>query len=318
MISNEDLISVIIPVYNVGKYIDRCLGSIVSQDYHKIEVILVDDGSTDNSPAICDKWVSLYPDKIKVFHQNNQGASIARKNGIRAANGTYLTFVDSDDYVHPQYASALYQAAINNGTKVAVCPFRKVALGKDYEYDTITPLEFDVLNSQELFARFFKYEFWGFGGGIYHTTLFKNILYPEATINEDYYVKAQIFSKLDKIGYCPHPLYTYEIHPGSLSNLKLSKRALGEFDNAVATWRFICDNLPQYNNPSLAIASESACKWMGALNKVVVDKSTVFAEYQERIRTFVSHNFFSILFNGKFLWKIKIVLLWEYIKCWFK
>jgi len=307
------LVSVIIPVYNVEKYLDRCLASVIGQDYSNIEIILVDDGSTDSSAEICTKWVKLYPDKIRAIHQSNMGASIARKTGITEAKGEYLTFVDSDDYVMPQYISELYRAANDNNAKVAVCPFLKVPEGYKSNRQQTSVVLNRLLEKQELFERFFKYEFWGFWGGIYAKSLFDSVIYPTETVNEDYYIKAQIFSKVKNVGYCPTPLYIYETHQGSLSNLKLSIRALGEFDNAYATWRYIRETLPEYSSHALAIASEAACKWLGAINRRGKAASE-FGNYKAKISEFIHHNFRAIFSNHALLWKVRIVLGVEYLK----
>ena len=102
---NQPLISVIVPVYNVEKYLDNCVMSILDQDYQNIEIILINDGSTDNSLAICHSYVGK-DKRVKLFSQKNQGLSAARNLGIQKANGEFVMFVDSDDYVEPSYCSA--------------------------------------------------------------------------------------------------------------------------------------------------------------------------------------------------------------------
>lgn len=102
----QDLISIVIPVYNCGPYLDDCLGSLVAQTWHNWEAILVDDGSTDDSPAKCDDWAIRDP-RIRVLHQENKGVSAARNAGMEAAKGEYLAFVDADDWVEPEYLQTL-------------------------------------------------------------------------------------------------------------------------------------------------------------------------------------------------------------------
>ena len=96
------LISVIVPVYKVEPYLDRCVQSIVSQTYENLEIILIDDGSPDQCPAMCDSWAERDP-RIRVIHKENGGVSSARNEGLKAATGTWLSFVDSDDWLHPQF-----------------------------------------------------------------------------------------------------------------------------------------------------------------------------------------------------------------------
>ena len=303
---DSPLVSVVIPIYNSEPYLERCLESILNQHYSNIEIVLVNDGSTDKSQEICQDYVGKNPDRICLLNQPNQGASIARKNGILAARGTYIVFMDSDDFVSPHYISALYAALVEANTNIALCPMKRIGVGENPGFsDTYTTR---LLLEKELFRRFFKYEFWGFWGGIYRKELFDNVIFPEATVNEDYYVKAQMLVAERKVGYVEEPLYCYEQHPGSLSKQPLSLRALGEFDNALATWNFIKANSPEYSNHALAIASEAACKWLGVLNQHG-DVGSDYKEYRDRIRLYVKKRFIDIMMNRHLLWKIKVVLV---------
>lgn len=305
---NNTSVSIIVPVYNAEKYLDRCINSLLNQDYPDIEIVLVNDGSTDDSPAICSDFVARFPEKIRLINQQNQGASIARKNGIEASRGEYLMFADSDDFVSEKYVSALYGALIESNAEIALCPVKRIEIGENPHFaDSITTR---TMQRDELFRRFFKYEFWGFVCGIYHRNVFENLTFPVATVNEDYYIKAQMFASQTAVGFVDEPLYCYEQHPGSLSKQPLSLRALGEFDNAKATWEFICQNAPAYSKQALAIASEAACKWLCALNKHHKLPAEV-ASYDKRIRDFIKRNFSGIMFNPYLLWKVKIVIAKE-------
>ena len=118
-------ISVIVPVYNVEKYLDRCLNSIVNQSLTEIEIILVDDGSSDNSPYICDKYEKEY-DNISVIHKENQGLGMARNSGLELAKGEYVTFIDSDDYIHSDALKNLYNEAVKNGADTVLGNYCRV------------------------------------------------------------------------------------------------------------------------------------------------------------------------------------------------
>ena len=109
----NSLISIIVPVYKVEKYLKKCLDSIINQTYKNLEIIIVDDGSPDGCPNICDEY-SKKDDRIKVIHQKNMGLSIARNNGIKLATGEYIGFVDSDDYIRYTMYEDMYKAAVNN------------------------------------------------------------------------------------------------------------------------------------------------------------------------------------------------------------
>ena len=116
----EDLISIIIPIYNVEKYLEKCLNSIIGQTYNNIEIILVDDGSKDQSKEICDNYAKT-DNRIRVIHNENKGVSNARNTGIDIAKGKYITFIDADDYVDKNYVDVLYALCIKNNADITIC-----------------------------------------------------------------------------------------------------------------------------------------------------------------------------------------------------
>lgn len=304
------LISVIIPVYNADKYLERCINSLLNQDFQDFEIVLVNDGSTDNSLKICECFSFKYPQRIKLISQKtNSGASISRKCGVNESAGDYLMFVDSDDYVAPNYLSAHYAAIQQYKCDMAISRVKRIDTYCLPQCEDLEPLR--IIPASELFVRFFKYEFWGFPGGCYKRSLFDDIEYPAATVNEDYYVKAQLFCKANSIVYINTPLYFYEQHEGSLSKQTLSFRALGEFDNAVSTHLYVKSNLKEYVSQSLSIAAEVSCKWLVTLNK---DKTEKYADYRSKIISFLKSNLYRIIFSPHLLWKTKVVLLVNLLK----
>ena len=121
-------ISVISAVYNLEKYLPRCLDSLVNQTLQDIEIICVDDGSTDSAPKIIDEYAQKYPQKVKSFHKQNGGEFTTRNYGLERATGEYVTFIDTDDYVEPNWAEKLYNAAKENNADMAVCGFERIDL----------------------------------------------------------------------------------------------------------------------------------------------------------------------------------------------
>lgn len=115
-----DLVSVIVPVYGVERYLDRCIRSVVNQSYRHLEIILVDDGSMDRCPAICDTWAGRDP-RIRVIHKSNGGLSSARNAGLDVAGGEFIAFVDGDDYVDPEYVSTMIGAVQDVHADLAMC-----------------------------------------------------------------------------------------------------------------------------------------------------------------------------------------------------
>ena len=116
----SELISVIVPVYNVEKYLDKCIQSILGQTYSNIELLLIDDGSTDSSGAICDKYVTQ-DSRVRVFHKSNEGVSAARNWGLDNAKGEWIAFVDADDWIDSDMYERMYNAAVQNQTDMVSC-----------------------------------------------------------------------------------------------------------------------------------------------------------------------------------------------------
>lgn len=128
------LVTVIVPVYNVEKYLKYCLDSILLQTYNNLEIILVNDGSTDDSGDICDNYRLRYPGKIRVIHKKNEGLNFARRDGYKESRGLYVSFVDSDDVIDGDYISKLYNALETNQTDVSICCFEKFEQVDGFEF----------------------------------------------------------------------------------------------------------------------------------------------------------------------------------------
>ena len=120
--NRETSISVVIPVYNTEKYIDRCINSVINQSFNRFEIILIDDGGNDTSAEICDYYVYL-DNRSFVIHQKNQGVSNSRNHGVVFSHGNYITFLDSDDYIEHLFLSKLYNSCINNSAQIAFCDY---------------------------------------------------------------------------------------------------------------------------------------------------------------------------------------------------
>lgn len=264
-------ISIIIPVYNSSSFLRRCVDSILAQSYKgNKEVILVDDGSTDGSGAICDDYVRKNAD-VTVYHTENKGASLARRYGLERASGEYVTYVDSDDYVDTDYISVLIYLENKYNLGISACSVSRVNCGQPIQGGSVESDAF-VLEKDELFHRFFKYEFWGFWGKLYKRELLMDIPFPTATLSEDYFVMAHLFQKEKRMAYTPVPHYFYEQHEGSLSHQISSPRAFEEFINVRDVYSFTCSQLPEYEMYALSNAVETAVKLLWS-KTAVLEKS---------------------------------------------
>ncbi|MBE7064724.1 MAG: glycosyltransferase [Ruminococcaceae bacterium] len=186
MTQNMPLISIIVPVYKVENYLDRCVESIVNQTYKRLEIILVDDGSPDNSPAICDSWSERDP-RIKVIHKRNGGAAEARNAGLDVASGEYIGFVDSDDYIDKDMYRCMLAELEKSCADIACC--KSLTVSNDDENACVPRGTYDVkfLNSKETVEAIFAFRIGtSFWRRLFHKNLFDDIRFPIGEINEEY------------------------------------------------------------------------------------------------------------------------------------
>lgn len=200
----KPLISVIIPVYNVEKYIDRCLKSVMLQTYPSMEIILIDDGSVDKSGIICDQY-ALTDSRIHVIHQMNSGQSSARNTGIKMSTGSLITFIDSDDFVHPDYLMDMYIIMHKYQCDIVQCDFEK---GESNYFKAHTKhIKTNIVDSRAVFSGFFyKVSSWG---KLYRKEIIDGIIFPVGKINEDDATYYKFASNANKIGFTNRILYYY-------------------------------------------------------------------------------------------------------------
>ena len=212
----KDLISVIIPVYKVEKYLERCVESIQNQTYQNLEIILVDDGSPDNCGKMCDEYAKK-DGRIKVIHKENGGLSDARNAGIDIATGEYIAFVDSDDFVSNDYIEYMYQMLIENDAKLAISGVMiiwkdtPITAGIHTNTQVLTPKEtFENL----LFAKGIEISAYG---KLYHKSLWEENRFPKGKVYEDIAIMYKIIEDAKKIVYGDKKCYYYIARVGSIS-----------------------------------------------------------------------------------------------------
>ncbi len=237
---NKDCISVIVPVFNIENYIDKCIRSIVGQTYKNLQIILVDDGSTDSSGFICDKYASQ-DSRIEVIHKVNGGLSDARNHGIEIANGEFIAFVDGDDWIHSQMYELMMKQMIDREADMVTCWYEqkdekqfshhiddkqvitKTIDGTEALCDIEIPL---VVAWNKLYRRY----------------IFDDLRYPVGRLHEDEFLIHRIFYKCKKIVVISNPLYFYTIRDGSIVHNMSPRRvydALDAFDDRIS---FAYDN----------------------------------------------------------------------------
>ena len=230
----EKLISVIVPVYNVEKYLRKSIDSLVSQTYRNLEIILVDDGGTDGCPAICDEYQSK-DSRIQVIHKENGGLSDARNVGLRNATGDYIAFFDSDDYLKPDMYERLVKALEESGAEIAVCNFETVTpegkpIAKRNQHQIIPD---EVITGKEAVCRLCgaNYEYYVTAWNrLYRKEIVKNISFPKGKIHEDEFTAHLFYGKAKKVACVSYAGYCYVVREDSIMTKKYGKRNLDYFE----------------------------------------------------------------------------------------
>ncbi|WP_449457179.1 SP_1767 family glycosyltransferase [Streptococcus suis] len=245
MIATKPLISIIVPVYNVQSYLEECLDSICRQTYQNIEILLINDGSTDRSPAICEEYATR-DKRIEIIHQENAGASVARNKGIDQAKGTYILFVDSDDIIHDNLISELYHYVTLTNADISMGQYYlyQESDGMFYYYPMDDKIDFEIVEPSEAIIRQANW-------GIYNTAnyivvynklirkeLFENIRFPEKIRFEDEGILHRLFLRAKTIVQVNQITYLYRIRHNSVmtSAFDLSKvrELLQVFDQKIS------------------------------------------------------------------------------------
>ena len=219
-----ELISVIVPVYKVEEYLDKCVQSIVDQTYTNLEIILVDDGSPDRCGDMCEDWAKK-DSRIRVLHKPNGGLSDARNAGMEASTGTYTAFVDSDDWVSPDFIQTMYDAVRKSGAQIAGCNIYLAFTDKEPEACKGTG-EIRICTTKEAITDILQYR--GFRAvawnKLYLSALLKGEKYPVGKHHEDEFFTYRIIGKAEKLAYVDKPMYYYLQRQGSIMHSFTIKR----------------------------------------------------------------------------------------------
>lgn len=230
--NKNDLISVIVPIYKVEKYLDQCIRSILAQTYKELQIILVDDGSPDRCGEICEDFAGK-DNRIIVIHKENGGLSDARNAGMEKALGEWFVFVDSDDYIVPDMIEKLYGLTVMHQAKMAWCAIKEIAEDTEYNEKNFHESKFHEHNFQngstreeiiiyspadaeKQFYTMKKQQCLVTWNKIYHKSLFHNVRFPKGKLYEDGYTTYRTIYAADKIVTTSEPLYCYRQREGSI------------------------------------------------------------------------------------------------------
>lgn len=260
----NDKISVIIPIYNVEKYLEQCIESVINQTYENLEIILVDDGSSDKSSMICDKY-KLKDNRIKVLCNTNMGVGAARNSGLEISTGKYVTFIDSDDYVSPNYIYTMYKNLKETNSDMSICESKtfkgKYCKSKDKK-DRIK-----IFNSQEIIDMMLTYNLTALTlttpwGNLVPLEFYKVVKFPEGTIIDDQFIVYRLYMLANKISYTNKQLYYYRIRKGSIMQQKYSIKRTVIFEAYEQRLKDLIEK--NYDYTSTVIRFYSSCYWIKA------------------------------------------------------
>lgn len=242
------LISVIVPVYKVEAYLDKCINSIVNQTYTNLEIILVDDGSPDNCPAMCDAWAQK-DHRIQVLHKENGGLSDVRNCGMEIASGELMAFVDSDDYISPDMMESLYERMREDNSDIAACGV-KILWEDGTEPRMLTRsgsciLDRDAAMEAIICESWLKQPVWY---KLYKTELISDIRFPVGKYHEDVFWTYQAVGRAAKVSVFDKPCYFYTQRSGSIMGESYSLRRLDGLEAKVVRIDYIKQNFPQLTN----------------------------------------------------------------------
>lgn len=212
-------VSIIIPVYNVEDYLEDCLESVCKQSYRNIEIILVDDGSLDNSGEICDEWAKK-DSRIRVIHKHNGGLSSARNAGLKEATGDYISFVDSDDLIPTNFIMQLVETLKTCNSEISVCRIDRFWDGNSEETEAFYPFKSGVYSSEEYIHSILLHRVdnasWN---KLYKRSAIGELRFKEGIINEDFPFMIALLGKVEKVAYTNETCYLYRRRQGSITQI---------------------------------------------------------------------------------------------------
>lgn len=299
----KDLVSVVIPVYNVEQYVKNCVNSVIKQTYNKLEIILVDDGSTDSSGKICNE-LALRDSRIKVLHKVNGGLSDARNFGIKRATGSFITFIDSDDIVSANLIAHLMGIIKEYKADISICNpvhiFSKQ--GENYQFKNPSKIE-SLTSTQALNMMFYQKDFlvsaWG---KLYKRSFFNNMEFPVGMLFEDIAIMYKLFYRAKRIVYSDAQYYGYCHRENSITTNAFSPRDLDILK--------ICDALLIFANEHPEFEKSVQCYVVNANFRIYLNAPRT-QEYEDIIfkcKKYISNNAHSVLKDKNVRNKLKVAI----------
>ncbi|EID1195999.1 TPA: glycosyltransferase family 2 protein, partial [Enterococcus faecalis] len=224
------LVSVVIPVYNVEKYVEKCLDSVINQTYQNLEIIIVNDGSTDNSLSVCQKK-KLSDSRIKLINKENGGLSSARNAGIECAQGEFICFIDSDDWIELDYIEVLLNGMENTNVDISVIQMIKVKDFNKIAFQSESQTKWDIFERETAMRELFSSNLIGYSANnkLYRISLFKSIRYPEGMLMEDKGTTYRLIDSSTKVAVNGSTKYHYYLRDNSILRTDFNQKNFDSF-----------------------------------------------------------------------------------------
>lgn len=305
------LISIIVPAYNIEPYISRCLDSILVQQYKTIEIIVVDDGSTDGTGIIIDRYASI-DQRVIPIHKENGGVTSARIEGIKRATGDYLGFVDGDDYIEPEMFERLLDNAIKYCSDISHCGYQMVFPSRvEYYYNTGQIVQQDKVTGLKdlLSGSFVEPGLWNklYHKKLFHTLLHENVMPMDIKINEDILMNYWLFKAADSAVYedfCP---YHYILRKGSAATSTLNEHKLKDPVRVMRIIQQDSVDIPEVNS----IVEERLIRQLIGISILSVEKQgELIRAFRNEIRNELRKKLKSVLLNSYMSKSVKVRAVW--------
>ena len=238
----DELISIIVPIYNIEEYISKCIDSLIRQTYTNIEILLIDDGSTDQSGVIADEYAKI-DSRIIVYHKENGGLSDARNFGIDRAKGQYIAFVDGDDFIYPQMYEILKKYLCKENADISLCEYDSGPDGDKNKIVETSELVCRVVTGKEILTTYSVIYVVAWNK-LYRTDIFSDVRYPKGRFHEDEFVAHRLLFKCKKIVFIKESFYFYRKRSQSI----MSKISMKRIVDGVEAWQ---DRLSFFENKKI-------------------------------------------------------------------
>lgn len=301
-------VSIIVPAYNVESYVEKCINSLLDQTYENIEILIIDDGSTDKTGKIIDKRYSQNG-KISIYHKENGGVSDARNFGLDRITGDYVTFVDSDDFVDTKYIEYLMRLIEVDEAEIALIPaqsffaYDEINIDFDYTFETVSVKE---ATRRMLLRKGISHATWG---KLYKKKLWDHIRFPLGKLYEDYYTTFDVFAGAKKVSMGKAQMYFYLQRDTSIMHLKCNDNTVNIINATNEVTPRIVQYWPDLVDEAIDLQIALCLK---CLQSIYAHDSKKFLKEQEKIKNITNRNAKRVIFSKKIGYKDKIKLIMSY------